>query len=563
MSFDTDPSSEWVQQHLPCSDCGSTDGLSINDRGWSKCFVCGKSRRVFENEDASVPASRKTKIADYNFLDGLTFDGLPKRGINAETCRKWGYGVGKNKRGVWVQVAQHYKDGTLVAQKLRDTEKNFTWLGDVKAVEPLYGMRLWPAKGKMVVITEGELDALSVSQLQDNKWPVVSVCNGAQTAHKEVAKALEWLNGFEKVVLMMDDDEPGRAAAQACAAVLPPGKAFIAKLPMKDANACLMDGKGKDVLTAIWNAAPWRPDAVLSGADIWDRIRNYKGPVGEPWPWKHMDGLLPLMPHPAIITCLAGSGSGKSTVCRAIEHHLIVRGQNVGALHLEESAERTAIGIVGYEMGKRLDVSMKGVDPGELERAYAETAGRDGVFYYDSFGSVDPDTIISKIRYLVKACGCRYVVLDHLSIVLSGLDVANERQAIDQTMTKLRQLVQELDFCLFLVCHLKKSSGSKPHEEGGEVSLQDARGSHAIVQLSDLVLGFERNQQADDEAERNRITVRVLKNRQWGSTGPACRLVFDTLTGRLLDYPKDYGDDPADEFEKGTAPVDGETVDAF
>lgn len=38
--------SEWVETHQPCPDCGSSDALSINSEGWSKCFACGKNRKV-------------------------------------------------------------------------------------------------------------------------------------------------------------------------------------------------------------------------------------------------------------------------------------------------------------------------------------------------------------------------------------------------------------------------------------------------------------------------------------------------------------------------------------
>ena len=63
----------------------------------------------------------------------------------------------------------------------------------------------------------------------------------------------------------------------------------------------------------------------------------------------------------------------------------------------------------------------------------------------------------------------------------------------------------------------------------------ELRGSQAIAQLSDIVIGMERDQQHENEEVRNTTTVRVLKNRYTGETGPACWLAYDRTTGRLTE----------------------------
>ena len=55
----------------------------------------------------------------------------------------------------------------------------------------------------MVVVTEGELDAMSVSQCQNNKFPVVSVPSGAASAKKYIKRELEWLSKFESIILCL------------------------------------------------------------------------------------------------------------------------------------------------------------------------------------------------------------------------------------------------------------------------------------------------------------------------------------------------------------------------
>jgi twinkle protein len=115
-------------------------------------------------------------------------------------------------------------------------------------------------------------------------------------------------------------------------------------------------------------------------------------------------------------------------------------------------------------------------------------------------------------------------------------------------MTNLRSLTQETGATIHVVSHLRRVDGKKGHEDGLAVSLSHLRGSQAIAQLSDAVIGLERNQQADGEA-RNLTTVRVLKNRYAGETGPATRLAFDPRTARLTETSLDDNDDFPEEMK--------------
>ena len=208
---------------------------------------------------------------------GLITDGqqkpLAKRSINQATIKKWDYQVG-NYNGKAVQIA-NYKDnqGTVIAQKLRFPNKDFLFIGKTEKVS-LYGQWLWRDGGKQVTVVEGEIDALSMSQALNNKWAVVSVPHGAAGAKKDVAKALEWLNKFDKVVFMFDNDEAGRKAAQDCASILPPNKAKIASLPMKDANEMLVAGKVNELIDCMWDAKDFRPDGIVNGADLWELVSS-------------------------------------------------------------------------------------------------------------------------------------------------------------------------------------------------------------------------------------------------------------------------------------------------
>lgn len=136
-----------------------------------------------------------------------------------------------------------------------------------------------------------------------------------------------------------------------------------------------------------------------------------------------------------------------------------------------------------------------------------------------------------------KALGCKWIFLDHVSIVVSGQD-GDERKMIDILMTKLRSLVEETQVGMLLVSHLKRPEG-RGFEEGREITLGHLRGSAGLGQLSDMVIGIERNQQ--DQDTKNVSTVRILKNRFSGETGVACSLTYNLSTSRMLETePMDF-----------------------
>jgi len=152
------------------------------------------------------------------------------------------------------------------------------------------------------------------------------------------------------------------------------------------------------------------------------------------------------------------------------------------------------------------------------------------------------DNLLNRIRYLSKACDVGWVVLDHLSIVVSSQENHDERKAIDSIMTQLRSLCEETGLGLILVSHLKRPSGDRGWENGLETNLNSLRGSAAIAQLSDICLGVERDQQSDTP---NVSTIRVLKNRFTGETGVGCYVYYDKETGRMseVEDPQTFEDE--------------------
>jgi len=467
-----------------------------------------------------------TKIETYGEAEVVS---LPARGITEDTCRRYGYRVGEYE-GRKVHFAPYYRDGSVVACKVRDKDKNFKIIGDGHKL-PLFGQHLFTSS-KMLVVTEGEIDCLSVSQALGNKWPVVSVPNGASGAKRSIQQNLDFFSGFETCVFMFDMDEPGQRAAAECAQLLPPGKAKLAHLPLKDANDMLQQGRTQEMVQAVWQAKQYRPDGIVSAAELWEAVSQEEETNSVPYPFIQLTDKTKGLRRGELLTVTAGSGIGKSAFVREIAYHLLALDETVGMLMLEENPKRTLLGMMGIALNKPIHISREGVTQDDLHRAFDDVCGHGRLYLYDHFGSTDVENLVDRVRYMAKGLGCNWIVLDHLSIVVSGLGDGDERRLIDNAMTMLRTLVEETGIGLILVSHLKRPDGNKGHEEGATTSLSQLRGSHAIAQLSDIVIGLERNQQSDTP---NTTAVRVLKNRFTGDTGLAGELHYNRMTGRLTE----------------------------
>jgi twinkle protein len=261
-----------------------------------------------------------------------------------------------------------------------------------------------------------------------------------------------------------------------------------------------------------------------------------------------MNELLYGMRTGELITFTAGTGAGKSSIMRELEHHLLNNtDSNIGIISLEENVKQTIFHLMSVEASKRLYIKeiREQVPQEQLSHYEQATVGTGRVFAFDHFGSIQTDEILARVRYMVKALDCRYIIIDHLSILVSGLEGEDERRNIDKMMTQLRSLVEETQCCMLLVSHLRRASGDKGQEQGVQISLSMLRGSHSIAQISDAVIAMERDQQASDPVIANTTTIRVLKNRYAGETGIATYLLYDRETGRMQEI-----DDPnAEDFD--------------
>lgn len=519
----------------PCDACGSRDNVKRYEDGYAKCF--GMKCDWYEMPDGAGGHGvvQPSGIDMGPPLLPFEYEALPKWGISEDTCRAWGYGVGEDELGRYHVANEFDAHGRIVSQKVRRAGKNFRRTGNREDLGALlFGARARDSH-RRIILTEGEKDTLATAQAFDLKWPVASVPNGATSALGELQEYVEWLDTFEEIVLLFDNDEAGQSAAVEVAEQLAvtPGKVLIGRVAgYKDAAEALIDGNPRAILEGVWNAKLHTPGGVVQLADIWDLVTE-EPPMGEPYPWAELSLFLHGMRKQELVTWCAGSGVGKSAFVKEVAYQLAAGGAKVGCVFLEEGLRRTALDLLSLDLDRRLadPEIFAAVEKEELRMAFERLS--DKILLYDHFGSMDDGALLAKLRWMAAAGKCEWIVLDHVSIVVSGQATeGDERKRIDKLMTDLRSFVQKSGVGLHLVSHLRRQ-GKNPHEEGGRVHLGDLRGSQAIAQLSDIVIGVERDQQHDDEFERNVSTLRVLKNRAYGDTGAADELYYDKATGRL------------------------------
>jgi len=543
-----------LQYHGACSVCGSKDNKATykhDDESHSAyCFGCGD----FQLEDGSVKINNNNNNKEY-IMEGLetvlevsdfAVRGFRERGITKDISSKYGVRVGYDESdGKTIQY--HYypttRSGKIVGYSRREvSNKKFIAVGDVKNDVELFGQSLFQSGGKRLIITEGELDAMSVQQMNANKgseWPVVSVTNGVGGALKQICANLDWVNSFNEVVFMFDADEVGKKSAEECAKIVRTGKAKIATLGRhgKDASDYLVSNKLRELEDAIWRAEVYSPAGIINSASTWDAFSKdmREDSILYPECFCNVNALTYGRRTGELTIFTAGTGTGKSTFIKEDIYHLLsTTDHQIGVVSLEESIKETLDGIIGIHLNKRINLPDTKFDrKGEEGRkAWEATAGTGRFTLLDHQGSLSDDSLMHKIEYLA-ATGCKFIYLDHITIAVSEVD-GDINRAMDRVMSDLLKLCKKFDVWVGVVSHLRKTGiGSISYEQGAEVTEDSLKGSGSLKQIAFQIIAFSRNKYAETEEERNQVKLTVLKNRFTGRTGFAGSAKFDDKTGRL------------------------------
>ena len=540
----------------PCPNpkCGSSNAnATYPDDGHSWCYSC-------ETYTSGEKSMQQTKIVPINNPTTSTLrsvgvvSDIPERKIKKETAQKYNAQVMRTSNIITHHIYQYFdSDGNHIANKIRDVKGKKFWSEGNLTSSGLFGEHIFGGTGKYITVCEGEIDAMSAYEMLGSKWPVVSIKNGAASALQNCRDSFEYLNKFEQVVLCFDNDKPGREAALKVAELFDPNKCKIVQLELKDANEYLKTNQRKKFSDDWWNATTFTPAGIVNLADLGSTLYDEKYCETVEYPWQGLNEKTYGMRTGELVTFTSGAGMGKSSIIRELMHHIMqVSKDNIGVLAMEESIRNTAFNLMSVEADARLYIKevRNKYTREQLTEWQDKTIGTGRFFAFDHFGSISNDEILSKIRYMAKGLGCKWVILDHLSILVSGQEETDERKSIDILMTKLRSLVEGTNIGLLLVSHLRRPSGDRGHEDGREVSLSHLRGSASIAHLSDSVIALERNQQAADEVEANTTVLRILKNRYTGDTGVCCHLFYDKETGRMTEV-----NNPFEENQENDTPL--------
>lgn len=512
----------FVKTHLPCPMCDSSDGYSVREDGSGKCFVCNKN--YFPDPHGYGVHKERPEMLNEA---GTSLQKVTEtyRAISPKTYEHFGVKLRVNDDGSHHSYVFTLPDARILNRSA--TEKKFWFNGENSGGVPLFGADKFPAgQGKAITITEGYFDTLAVFEIMGN-YPVVGV-QSATSAKAECAKAYDYLNSFDKIYIAFDADEPGQKAADAVARLFDFNKVYLVALDreLKDANEYLMKGQEKLFYKTWWAAQRFLPTGILASYSAFDQIfdEDIEKPA-VPYPFPSLQNLTYGIRHGELVLLTAQEGMGKTEIFRAIEYHLLkTTDANIGILHLEENKARTLKGYVNYELQQPVHLPEFAVSKEDLKKHLRAATVRDERLHiYSHFGSDDPDVILSTIRFMAGACNCKYIFLDHITMVVSGLQGEDERRALDYISTRLAMMVEELDFTLFLISHV--------NDEG------KTRGSRNIGKVADLRIDMFRDLTAESDTLRNTTHLTVSKNRYAGKTGPAGKLFFDPDT-YILQEPE-------------------------
>jgi len=399
----------------PCDYCGSKDNLANWPDGSRWCFT----------QDCEFNNNRKKPIEitlSEDLIQGV-YGPLGNRRISQKTCEFFSYQLGMyNNQQCHIANIHNDLGTSIIAQQIRLPDKNFRMLGQTKDLG-LVGKHLWSGKGRSVVITEGYIDMLSIAECQDCKWPVVTIPHGTGSAIKAIKRDLQWLLGYDSIVISFDNDEAGKTALESIIDLFPPGRVKIASLSEKDANEVLIKGKGKELTNIVFTASEYRPDGIVWGHEIELDELFKQQPRGYSLPYPKLDNAIRGLKPGRIYTIYAGTGNGKSTSMREIALHISKEYSNVliANIFLEESLGFTALSYIAMshnipayqvEENANLLTKQQKLEGKELINKMA---------FYRHFGSLDSKHLFNLLTYLVVGRGIKIIMLDHISLLVSGM----------------------------------------------------------------------------------------------------------------------------------------------
>lgn len=534
----------------------------------------------------------KETVAEVSQLKA--FD-IPERGIRKETLERFAVKVavsqedGKTPQAVY--FPSYNQKGKVTGYTKQDLTKgkeergHWSCIGSVTIGNKMFGQNVAEAQNRKrnnLVITEGQWDCLSVFQaLVDNvkgtKYEgieplVVSIPMGTANAVESILHNENYVTSHDALTIFFDDDHctpaelqkkimKGHEAREAVAnALVGSGISLFTVTPedgFKDASDFMQAGRSNDLAKLVqFGRRPYSSEKIVKAADLDLEFLLEPRPEGiyvNSFP-KLMDKLHGFRLR-ELVLLTSPSGVGKSTVCSIFASAFMEAGEKLGMIYLEETNKETMQRLIAAKLkvnylefkNNPLQVTTKE----KIQAAYDEIVNNDQLVMLGHFGSLPVSELMAKIKHMHLVEGCNFIILDHLSLVISGSAVKDERKELDMVMTELAAFCAANDVCIIAVSHINRSAaeqfkapklkdGEEPKPYWVQVSKEMMRGSAALEQLSFVIIGLEPEIMPD--RSRGRVRLTVLKNRPWSYLGVADTFKIDDESWEVLLCEDNFND---------------------
>lgn len=469
----------------------------------------------------------------------------------------------------------------------KDHKKHFSVVGTIRNSYQMFGQHKCTSGGLRVYIVEGEGDVVAARRALINasknspKWAnkadsefnfsVLGLNMGTANAVECIAHNENFIKTFKNIILCLDNDcatpkekqkgiEKGVEATEKIAAFLLTDNLLMANLPAayKDPREMLVAGLDKELGNILlWTKEQYTPEKIVSGNDVtMEELLKplVKGTFIDRYPLL-MEKIQGIRTGEELITYAAFSGVGKSTLAREIAWELVKTGKKVGFIFLEEPRIKTQQALLCLELGIKLPKFRENpiacATREQIEEAKNKVISNGNTFFLDHFGSIKVDKLMDQIKFLHFINGCEHIFIDHISMVVAGLESANERKDIDMLYEELASFMTVNPVSIHAVCHLKRVEESKPRKKADEeekpywreVRKEMLRGSAGIEQMSSTIIVLENEVMPD--GSRGRVRTRVEKNREWSFLG-VCDTLIQKEDGRMhcVDSSDEYWNNP-------------------
>lgn len=538
----------------------------------------GYEKRSGKEMSDFVPKETLADVQTYPFVD------VPARGIRKDVCEKFGVRAalspvdGKTIEAIY--FPSYNQKGKLTGYKKQDLTKDksekYHWstVGTVAIGNKMFGQDVAEKvqrKRNNCIYQEGEWDALStfqacVDDVKGTKFAgmepfVVSIPLGTANAVESFLHNNDFVHSFDSATFFFDDDyctpaekkknimkghEAREAVANALVGsnlsmfVITPGDSY------KDASDMMQAGKSSELAKLVsFGKRAYSAEKIVKASDIsFDELieAREEGIYIDCFPglMKKIHGFR----KRELVLVTSPSGVGKSTVTSIIGSGLQKAGERVGMIYLEENNRETLQRMVAAEL--RVNYNKFKNDPTscasreDIKAAYDKIVENDSVVMLGHFGSLPITELMAKIKHMHLVEKCGYIILDHLSVVISGSDIANERKELDMVMTELAAFCAANDCGILAVSHINRTAAQDFKPPKGEedqpfwvkVTKEMMRGSAALEQLSWIIIGLE--PQIMPDRSRGNVRTTVLKNRPWSYLGVADEFSIDEDTWDVL-----------------------------